>query len=201
MVIGLLATRLVCALATCALLLMPASYHDLKITLLRGLIWAVPVTFVLCVIVFLEWLYRAHRNLSSLGVEALEFSSGGAVGWWFMPFLNLYKPYRVMREVWLASNPAVVGDESERWGAEPSTPLLLAWWLSFLAANILHRIEMGMANAGTFNVGFAFLVELILFVPGLLLVVLVREIDKRQQQAYDKLCQLQDGSVLDAASS
>ncbi|QYO65100.1 DUF4328 domain-containing protein [Leptolyngbya sp. 7M] len=45
------------------------------------------------IVLFLVWLYRAHKNLFSLKPTHLDFSPGWAVGWWFIPFLNLVRPY------------------------------------------------------------------------------------------------------------
>jgi len=48
---------------------------------------------------FVPWLYRVHKNLSSLGARKLDCTSGWAVGLFFIPILNLFRPFQVMREV------------------------------------------------------------------------------------------------------
>jgi heme/copper-type cytochrome/quinol oxidase subunit 2 len=45
------------------------------------------------IVFFLIWEYRAYKNLSALNAQNLEHSPGWAVGWWFIPFANLVKPF------------------------------------------------------------------------------------------------------------
>src|SRR5688500_18010935 len=52
--------------------------------------------FIAVVVFFLIWVYRAFNNLSALKPGNLEFSPGWAVGWWFIPFANLIKPFQAM---------------------------------------------------------------------------------------------------------
>ncbi len=51
------------------------------------------------IVLFLIWIYRAFGNLSVLKARNLEFSPGWAVGWWFIPFANLVKPFQVVGEL------------------------------------------------------------------------------------------------------
>jgi heme/copper-type cytochrome/quinol oxidase subunit 2 len=57
------------------------------------------VIFIATVVVFLMWLYRAHENLTAFGVpkHQLEYSSGWAVGSFFVPIVSLIIPYRAVR--------------------------------------------------------------------------------------------------------
>ncbi len=66
-----------------------AAFDDLTQTLgrleLAGLILTGIAWFV--------WLHRSVANARSLGVQT-EATPGWSVGWWFIPFANLVKPYR-----------------------------------------------------------------------------------------------------------
>src|SRR5215510_14201591 len=42
-------------------------------------------------IVFLAWFHRAHLNLPALGARGLTYTSGWAIGAWFVPILNLFR--------------------------------------------------------------------------------------------------------------
>jgi len=61
--------------------------------------------FIASIVVFLIWEYRSFNNLSALEARNLEFSPGWAIGWWFVPFANLFKPFQAMRELWAESDP------------------------------------------------------------------------------------------------
>jgi hypothetical protein len=58
---------------------------------------------------FCFWIYRASRNLRSLGVEKQRFSPAWAVGWWFVPIMFWFRPYQVAAEIWKSSAPVNVG--------------------------------------------------------------------------------------------
>ena len=49
---------------------------------------------------FLCWIYRASENLHSLSSDQMRFSPQGAVGWYFVPLANLFRPYQTMQEIW-----------------------------------------------------------------------------------------------------
>lgn len=88
------------------------------------------VAFVAATAAYLMWLYRAAGNLASVrsgdGSTPLRFSPGSAVGWYFIPVMNLFRPIQVMGELYRESNP-------ER----RSSPLISWWWLLWLTAALL----------------------------------------------------------------
>src|SRR5687767_1529604 len=65
---------------------------------------AFTLVFVASVVVVAMWIHRAHANLRDAGTDGLEFTPGWAVGWYFIPFANLIKPFQAMRELWNASH-------------------------------------------------------------------------------------------------
>ena len=93
------------------------------------------------IISFLVWLHRAYSNLSSLKAHNLEFSPGWAVGWWFIPFANIVKPFQIVREVYNESDPEV-DPYSGFSPAAAGTPLILGvWWGTFLLSGVATRIS------------------------------------------------------------
>jgi len=79
------------------------------------------------------WIYRASANAHTLSDE-MTISPGWAVGWYFVPIANLFKPYQAMREVWMASH------YRGNWHGEPNPPLLSAWWGLWIVVNILDNV-------------------------------------------------------------
>jgi hypothetical protein len=85
------------------------------------------IVFFGVIVVFATWTYRMNANIHALGSNNLRFTPGWAVGWYFVPIANLWKPYQVVRELWLASNnPA-------GWQTDRSSKLLSWWWTTWLA--------------------------------------------------------------------
>jgi hypothetical protein len=60
----------------------------------------------------------------------MRFTPGWSVGWFFVPILNLFKPYQAMKEIWLASMPS---DETP-WPERKAPPVVGWWWILWLIA-------------------------------------------------------------------
>lgn len=77
----------------------------------------------------LRWIYVACSNARSLAAGPVKFSPGWSVGWYFIPFLNLWKPYQAMKEIWrVSANPGNpdIGDDSG---------LLSLWWFLYIVVS------------------------------------------------------------------
>lgn len=77
------------------------------------------------------WIAQASRNAHSFG-RRMEYSVGGSVGWYFVPFANLVKPLLAMDEIWNCSAP----------GEQYKTRLLPIWWGSWVVSNIASNIAL-----------------------------------------------------------
>ncbi len=55
-------------------------------------------------IAFLIWFHRVNKNLPSLRQTGLIFTPGWAVGFFFVPFFNLVRPFQAMRAAWHGSD-------------------------------------------------------------------------------------------------
>ena len=106
----------------------------------EGLIGFVEIgLFVVTAVVFLTWLYRAHRNLAALRSAPSRFSSGQAVWAWFIPFLNLVRPYQVVRELWSLS---AAGSGV---GGKRMPELLGVWWTAWILCNVSGQVTFRWA--------------------------------------------------------
>lgn len=93
------------------------------------------IIFFSSLIVYFIWVRQAYRNLASLQLKPAEFSSGWAIGSYFVPILNLFRPYTMMKEIWFGSQPKNnLPDESEYEKIDrlTSTTFLKIWWTVFL---------------------------------------------------------------------
>ncbi|HEY0495280.1 MAG TPA: DUF4328 domain-containing protein [Kutzneria sp.] len=78
-------------------------------------------------VVFIVWLWRVRANAELVaGAQSQRLGRGWAIGCWFCPVVNLWFPYRYVVDVWRASRPARGADG-----------LVLAWWLTWLAGNLI----------------------------------------------------------------
>jgi Domain of unknown function (DUF4328) len=92
------------------------------------------VVLVGTVISWLMWQHRSQANVRAAGVPRLEFTPGWAVGWWFVPIANLWKPFQAMNELHRASR----GDPD--WRLARTWPVLGWWWAGYLAFSFLDGI-------------------------------------------------------------
>jgi len=56
------------------------------------------IMFVISSITFIQWFRRAYFNLHIIS-KNLKFTEGWAAGGWFVPIVNLWYPYTIMREI------------------------------------------------------------------------------------------------------
>jgi uncharacterized protein DUF4328 len=86
--------------------------------------------FVACAVTFIRWLHLAYRNMDAIGPPYRRWDTGWAIGSWFVPFLNLWRPKQIVNDVWNSGAPAAKGPPF--W--------LMLWWLAWLVSNVLGRI-------------------------------------------------------------
>ncbi len=97
------------------------------------------VVYIVTAIPFLMWIHRANRNARALGAQGMTFSPGWSVGWFFIPILNIWKPYQAMKQIWQASaNP-------DAWSSEPVPSLVGNWWGLWLLSNFLGQMSVRLA--------------------------------------------------------
>jgi len=112
-----------------------ADSNDLRQRIIAGVRF---VNIVVVIVLFAVWIYRANYNARQLGAVGMEFTPGWAVGWYFIPFANLWKPYQAMREIWKASAAPA------NWQDQPRGSILPWWWTFFLLSNIFSQIALRM---------------------------------------------------------
>jgi len=84
-------------------------------------------------VLFLRWTYLSNRNIRSLGVEDLEFTPAWAVGWYFVPIMNLWMPYRALKETFKASHPCF----TQNWRQAPHPAIMPLWWTLWILQNLV----------------------------------------------------------------
>lgn len=110
----------------------------------EGLVGVVQLgLYLVTAITFLTWTHRAYRNSQGFASQPLRFSPGWAVGSFFVPFLNLVRPYQCMKEIWQVSqNPTNHSSVS-------ASVLLRSWWFLWLVGGFLGQIEFRLAASST----------------------------------------------------
>lgn len=156
--------------------------------------------FIATVVVYLCWLYRVSSNLQALQVYNQQFSPGWAVGYWFIPFVNLVRPYQIVKEIFVESRPPDDANPADGLG----TDILGWWWALWLISNISENITMRLGflastldAVAVFNA--VYLVVAALNVGAALLCIrIVRAITQRQEARMAALYDAQPPQALAA---
>jgi hypothetical protein len=145
-------------------------------------------TFTATLVVFLVWLHRAYSNLPSLGVPHLDFSSGWVIGSWFVPFMNLVRPYRIVKYIWNNSDPETVGVKCGYYGASGNFTLK-AWWGFWLLGSISINIHGGAENPNAHVAGglASIFSSGLTVIAACLAIAVVRDISSRQDERRKRL--------------
>ncbi|WP_448606454.1 DUF4328 domain-containing protein [Paenimyroides ceti] len=112
----------------------------------EDLLWFIyTIVFLTAAILFLHWFRRAYRNLTTKAVR-LKYSEQVAVWSWFIPFLNLLRPYQIMRE--LFSRTYKLLDRAHIvYGKKIPVYYLKLWWFmgwgSMLLMSFSNRYKSG----------------------------------------------------------
>jgi hypothetical protein len=119
------------------------------------------LAYVITFILLLVWVYAVHANLPALNAQRLEFTAPWAVGWFFIPIANLFKPCQVAIEIWRNSDPNPLR-------ATPARGIAIVgwWWGLRVASTVLGRII-------SFIVGEASTIEDLLMFSGAALAIIM----------------------------
>jgi hypothetical protein len=94
----------------------------------QGIIGAVQfAVYIACIVTFLRWISRAYKNLDAVAPTQRRYGTGWAIGGWFVPFLNLWRPKEIINDIW-------------RSGGTTPGPLPAIWWGGFIINGWLGTI-------------------------------------------------------------
>jgi Domain of unknown function (DUF4328) len=140
---------------------------------------------------FLRWFHRAYANLGHLDAEQLRYGRRWAIGAWFVPILNLFRPKQMADDIWRVSDPRRAPGEGWRDAKVPS--LLSWWWATFLLAGLLGNL----AGSGGYDAAdisdlkasaIKFLVaDAVSIVAAVLAILVVSRITERQEARASRL--------------
>jgi hypothetical protein len=106
--------------------------------------------YVVTGILFIAWFHQAYKNVARLGVAGMRWSSGWAIGGWFVPILNLVRPKTIINDIWRGSDPGLrIGSTL----GQDGPPLLYqVWWGMWIAGWVFDRLAFtNYGNAETLS--------------------------------------------------
>lgn len=106
------------------------------------------ILFAISAFTFIQWFRRAYYNL---GIRTRTNSGEGwAAGAWFVPFLNLIRPYRIMEELDRKTSHLINAKDTNFTKYNSSS--ITAWWILWIISNLAGRIlTKASANLDTID--------------------------------------------------
>lgn len=134
-------------------------------------------SWLITAVATLKWIYRANMNAQTWS-GGMRVSPPWAIGWFFVPFANLWKPYEGVADTWRVSHGVSLSARS------PAG--LRIWWALWLASGILGnaagRLAMRAETVGAMSLASVLeaLSAAISILATVLFVTLVRQITGAQ---------------------
>ncbi len=143
---------------------------------------------IVTIVYFIRWFRRAYYNLHSINSSEVSQTEGWAAGAWFVPFMNLVRPYQIMREIWTGTQKAL----PHRFPDIAPVGLIGFWWALYLimgvSANISVRLAMNVEDLdGLTAVAISSFVSEIITIPAALLTIqVIKRVSSFEDELWDE---------------
>lgn len=92
---------------------------------------------IFSIVTFIRWFRRAYFNLHQLSSN-MKYGEGMAAGCWFIPFINLYRPYEIMKEMFVKSTFILNKSGKPLNDNNPSNTAGL-WWTLWIISGVINQ--------------------------------------------------------------
>ncbi len=116
-----------------------AEASDLRQLIIAGFLI---LSTIVSAVTFIQWFRRAYYNLM-VRVPRMGIQDGWAAGAWFVPVYNLYKPFSIMKELWVETSLLI----SKRKDYTAQDHSVVGWWwalwlISAVISQVAFRLTM-----------------------------------------------------------
>lgn len=91
------------------------------------------IIYIMSAIAFLMWFRRAYYNLH-LKVNHLSYKESWSLWSWFVPILNLFRPYQIMIELFLHTD-ILLSKKIKNYQPSHASSLIGFWWFLWLISS------------------------------------------------------------------
>lgn len=150
------------------------------------------VLIVLSAFTFILWFRRAYYNLSLR--TSIDHSDAWAAGSWFVPLLNLFRPYQIMNELFTKTTN-LINRKSTHFTKNDST-LIGVWWTLWIVGNYVARLFTRAArNADTIEkLLYSTKVDIVISAFMVFLSIIAILMIKAYSEKEEKLSELENNS-------
>lgn len=158
---------------------------------------------IISAVTFIMWFRRAYSNLQLAG-EQTEYTDGWAAGAWFVPILNLFRPYQMMKEIFVKSN-YIINEKLGGDGVQNYNSKIGLWWACWLLPMLTNMAMKIIPEENTIEyfktITVITMVDCVLTILSCITAILVVKLYKEQELLLEEAASLQlneIGSKLEA---
>lgn len=145
------------------------------------------VAAIASIVTFIQWFRRAYYNIG-LKTGKMRYGDGWAAGAWFIPILNLFVPYRIMKELYEKTDQYLVVNSSEPYAERLKTDYVKGWWtlwiIRIFTSYISFKIEWSPLFTNTLgdeNPFFSALGSVIEITLGIVTIIVIEDYSKAER--------------------
>lgn len=156
------------------------------------------VAFIVSGIVFINWFRRAYYNLH-LSTTHVSHSEGWAAGAWFVPIINLYRPYQIMKELYTKTSE-LIEERGVSFYGDLNVGALNIWWTLWIISGIMGQIEFRYTrHANTIEeISISTIISIIGNVLGVVLALITIKVIKEYSNAETVLAESTDDASMES---
>ena len=135
---------------------------------------------------FLGWFKQSHKNLHQIGLLDLEYSEHDVRRSFYTPIVALYRPYYIMKEIWLKTQEAIQ-TMAPNYYIKADTGFISLWWTLFIILEvILIMANMTLTIGGNLIAGLGLHIafDVCYILAAVALISLVSKISKEEKRLY-----------------
>jgi hypothetical protein len=102
------------------------------------------ILFILCAISFMQWFRRAYNNLWRKK-GPLQYDEGWTVGAWFIPILNWFRPFEMMKELFEKTDE-LFKEKLPDYRPVLGTGRVIVWWAILLMSGLVSIILLNFSD-------------------------------------------------------
>lgn len=102
------------------------------------------ILYLISAITFIQWFRRAYFNLHTR-VNNLTYEEGWAAGAWFVPIVNLFRPFQIMKEMY-NETCRILGTDNTNIAKPLTTNALGIWWTLWIISGVLGQVVFRLSR-------------------------------------------------------
>lgn len=99
------------------------------------------IAAIVSITTFIMWFRRAYYNIG-LRVNDLLYGNGWAAGSWFIPVINLYMPFQIMKDLYKQTEKYMTFCMKEPYKGNLKTNYVNLWWTLWIISGLINYFSI-----------------------------------------------------------